>query len=167
MTDWMTATEVEVAVRARGQDAFGEDAEPGEARVTADFALVLGENELTLIEGTADDLLRLLDGARASVLEAAGRTASIAKVEVLSVRHQDAATVTEVWVDGKHVTGADTTGSVVIVDANPGEGHMLSDWRATAAEIGSDESLSPAFRAAAAGAYESEEDNDQIMNDVD
>ena len=54
-----------------------------------------------------------------------------------------------------------------MIDVDPGAGHLLSNWRAASDAIAANEALSEGFRAAVCGAYEAEEDEPHIINDID
>lgn len=159
----MDAKQVMTTAERAGWTPPGASDQPGQP-IAAELGLVLAEDAGVVIEGSAEELLALLDRARAAIHRAAGRNASAPKIEVLSVRHPDTATVTEVWLNGQHVTYTDT---VTVVDVDPGKGHVLSEWRASAQHVAADESLSQAFRDAVTGAFEANEDSDHVMNDLD
>lgn len=166
-THWSRADWTDIAAYPTGFAADGVDAArhgSSEPWIRAEVGLVLtGDDDRMVIEGSADDLLELLDRARAAVLAAANRPLTPwPKIEVLNVHHEDAAPVTEVWVDGVRAEAG-----VTVVDVDPGRGHVLSDWRATANAIADDEALSPGFRQSAADAYALAEDSEFISDDTE
>ena len=81
-------------------------------------------------------------------------------IEILHVRDPDGNCTVEVWVDGE------PTDDFMMADVDPGRGYERRDWEETKDYIaGPDFDGSPAFKAAAAQAYEEWADNKYIEED--
>jgi hypothetical protein len=80
------------------------------------------------------------------------------RIEILTVRDPDESTVVRMFIDGVEVEG------YAEVSVDPGAGHMLSDWRASQAEILAGD-YSEGFKTAALAAYEEEEGSEYVTPD--